>query len=478
MNHLQDFQHGLTTMSTLLNEQRAVLDESQFARLRAIQCKSFCTKAKQLGTLDVSNVSVLTQQIRNGPWSGTEVAELVVAINEQMMAPQKHGKDDRPVQEIYHMENFFDQDRSSVIRNKDLSWTARNKAAVDMMAQMGLVSASEQSKARIFAVLMAAHGIDGLSSGMGVQEIRNAYVEFSRLVQKRFKNGRTPGSMGYIVEWPDEPAHLSTSTYSIIYGTAPPVKLELAQEVIKRCKDEIVMRGNATVLRQTSSETIVQVGNTAPNPQVQVMQMMNMMQQQMQQMQQHQHHSHHRTPAEVPITFLHGPHQQAPPPQQLGMQQLHERPPPLHLQDDSQNSATSPASAPGGTLPALMDMSETSPLKPDIETNPKTSPAQQAEDFLASLKDDKIKNKGKAKAKAEPKGKAKTNVVQAKGKSKAKAKAATKAKAAAKSATGKCKTPVAGWSDQRRLKEYPKGCPKCRGAIGCTPSCFKARGQT
>ncbi len=126
-------------MSTLLNEQRAVLDESQFARLRAIQCKSFCTKAKQLGSLDVSNVSVLTQQIRNGPWSGTEVAELVVAINEQMMAPQKHGKDDRPVLEIYHMENFFDQDRSSVIRNKDLSWTARNKAAVDMMAQMGLL---------------------------------------------------------------------------------------------------------------------------------------------------------------------------------------------------------------------------------------------------------------------------------------------------------------------------------------------------
>ena len=126
-----------------------------------------------------------------------------------------------------------------------------------------------------------------------------------------------------------------------------------------------------------------------------------------------------------------------------------------------------------------MDMSETSPLKPDGETNPKTSPAQQAEDFLASLKkDDKIKDKCEAKATANPKGKAKTSFVQAKGKSKAKAKAATKAKAAAKSATGKCKTPVAGWSDQRRLKEYPKGCPKCRGAIGCTPSCYKARGQT
>ena len=213
INHLQDFQHGLTTMSTLLNEQRAVLDKSQFARLRAIQCKNFCAKAKHLGTLDVSNVSVLTQQIRNGQLSGTEVAELVVAINEQMMAPQKPSKYDRQVPEIYHMENFFDQVRASVIRNKDLSWTARSKAAVDMMSQMGLVGASEQSKARIFAVLMAAHGIDELNSGMGVQEIRNAYRGFSKLVQKRFKNGRMPGNMGYIVEWPDAPAHLSTSTY-------------------------------------------------------------------------------------------------------------------------------------------------------------------------------------------------------------------------------------------------------------------------
>ena len=76
MNHLQDFQHGLTTMSTLLNEQRAVLDESQFARLRATQCKNFCAKAKHLARgLELKSLS------------------LVVATNEQMMAPQKPGKD-------------------------------------------------------------------------------------------------------------------------------------------------------------------------------------------------------------------------------------------------------------------------------------------------------------------------------------------------------------------------------------------------
>jgi hypothetical protein len=38
--------------------------------------------------------------------------------------------------------------------------------------------------------------------------------------------------------------------------------------------------------------------------------------------------------------------------------------------------------------------------------------------------------------------------------------------------------PVPGWSMQRRLREYPKGCAKCAyNSPGCTPSCFRNRGQ-
>ena len=51
----------------------------------------------------------------------------------------------------------------------------------------------------------------------------------------------------------------------------------------------------------------------------------------------------------------------------------------------------------------------------------------------------------------------------------------------AKAAPGKKskgKKPVPGWSVARRIKEYPKGCSKCAyKSPGCTPSCFKARGQ-
>jgi len=42
----------------------------------------------------------------------------------------------------------------------------------------------------------------------------------------------------------------------------------------------------------------------------------------------------------------------------------------------------------------------------------------------------------------------------------------------------KGRKPVPGWSMQRRLKEYPKGCAKCaNNSPGCTPSCFRSRGQ-
>ena len=33
------------------------------------------------------------------------------------------------------------------------------------------------------------------------------------------------------------------------------------------------------------------------------------------------------------------------------------------------------------------------------------------------------------------------------------------------------------WTGKRRLKEYGEGCSKCRGQPGCTPSCFRYRGQ-
>ena len=262
--------------------------------------------------------------------------------------------------------------------------------------------------------------------------------------------------MGYIVEWPSEPAQLSSSIFEIIYGNSPPVKLQLDKEVLKRCRDAIVLRGNATVLRSQSHEVVQGAGNSAPNPQVQLMQMMM---QQMQQMQQQQHQ--HRASTDIPIQFLNGPQQQS---HQLHHQQLHERPAPLQLQTESHNSGqhkpeSSPASASGGTLPALMDQSATHlkrnvPALMDDATPPKQSPKQQAEDFLATLSGNRGKGGGRGKKTAEPKA-------TANGKQKAKPAAKSSTGKDVAKTTGKCKKPVAGWTEQRRLKEYPKGCTKC-----------------
>ena len=94
------------------------------------------------------------------------------------------------------MENFYDQEHASVICNKDLSWNARCTATIDVMAKMGLTGASERCKARIFAVMMAAYGVDGLNSVLSVRDIRDEYVQFTEAIGRRFKNNCGPGSMG------------------------------------------------------------------------------------------------------------------------------------------------------------------------------------------------------------------------------------------------------------------------------------------
>lgn len=88
-------------------------------------------------------------------------------------------------------------------------------------------------------------------------------------------------------------------------------------------------------------------------------------------------------------------------------------------------------------------------------------------DHAAGLKNPKAKAKAKAKMASKPKGKAKAKakmVSAAKGKAKAKTTAKAGAKATAKA--GAKARAKAGSKDKRS-----KGCSKCRGKPGCTPSC-------
>ena len=107
------------------------------------------------------------------------------------------------------------------------------------------------------------------------------------------------------------------------------------------------------------------------------------------------------------------------------------------------------------------------------------SPQEQAERFLACMKgtecDDDDDDDGAdddPKVKGRPAAKINKNGGGAAAKSKGKAKAKAKSKS---NATGKLAVP--GWSMARRMKEYPKGCGKCRNCPACTCSCFKYRGQ-
>ena len=97
----------------------------------------------------------------------------------------------------------------------------------------------------------------------------------------------------------------------------------------------------------------------------------------------------------------------------------------------------------------------------DVELlSAKSEPGKPADDSPA-------KSKGKPKAGAQ---------ASAKGKGKAKAKAKAKAKGKAKGETKRVRLEFKVWqgmSVAAKAKARPQGCSKCRGKVGCTPSCLK-----
>jgi hypothetical protein len=229
-------------------------------------------------------------------------------------------------------------------------------------------------------------------------------------------------------------------------------------------------------------------------------QMLQMMTQMMQQ--QMQHVMQQQSAPELPIQFLKPGTSPAGQQRMQHMQQM-ERSTSSDALHRVLGDASSDVSSPGaaGSMNCLIDQSTppktvgTSLALDTPEKSIEMTPAQQAEAFLGSLKGDhdpdtdptkKAKAKGKAKAKAAGKAKAKGKAAPgiAKGAGTAKGKAAPgSAKGAGTGSlgvakTGKCRTSIPGWSDKRRIKLFPKGCPKCAWkTAGCTPSCFKQRGQ-
>jgi hypothetical protein len=117
------------------------------------------------------------------------------------------------------------------------------------------------------------------------------------------------------------------------------------------------------------------------------------------------------------------------------------------------------------------------------------SPEEQSKAFFDSLKGDAasdndgdddgvVKGKGKKTKKTAMKKQAAKAKAKAKEKEEITKAAKAKAKCKATASTSTCKKPVPGWTNAQRLKQYPSGCPKCAWkTAGCTPSCFKQRGQ-
>lgn len=502
------FTEELSAMQALLRQQTAILAAADFNRLMSTQVVAFCRKAKLLKALTAPEVSTLTLKIQEGPWTTEQQGELVLAVSSALYsridAASPAKGEVRHSQDISTMQEYYSQHDIDIISNHEMSWKARIDAAVNRMHHMGLVGTSEQSKKHIFSTLLAAFYSSGLPEvkAMPEEDIRVLFVQFREAVQKKFKNRRDPGAVGYIVNWPAKPSMLQQTTLDLIYENGPPVSLGIPETLLKQCSDSIWVRGNANAVRRSGSALAISPQarrpaspQTTQPPMVDMGQMMQqMMGHMMQQMVGHMVQQGQGGPQrpEINIQFA-GADRRPSDAASAGHQPAMSASAPNLCLHDGPTPAPMPATVPRAPLKVEPPASLLG-----TQGENEMSPEEQAAAFMASLKgaNDDNKHKGTEDDKAKDgKGKDDKKGSQAKGKAKAKAKATCKAKdnsstkmkakgkevVKAKTKSGPKKplrTQIPGWPDAKRLKLYPKGCPKCAwNTPGCTPSCFKQRGQ-
>jgi hypothetical protein len=467
------FKTELQAMQQLLTQQSSVLAGHQLAKLMAIQANAFTCKADALRGLETADVAELTTIIHAGPWNSEQQGNLVMALAKSMCdAGDASGNADRrKAQELCHFFNYTTESDNKIITGDCMR--SKITVALDICARINAVLLRETSKRHILSAICSLHA---RPTGWNVKELRAWYLHFKKEYTSRFKGRTADKDIGHIVKFPEKPSMLPGDKYTIMYKGVDAVGFEVSPDVVAKIESAIWCRGNAVALRDENEIVVAgsdlhrrsskSASSSTPDVNQMMMMMMNMMQRQQ------RHHQPHEddliellppAPKRRPIASP----QTGQPTRAESMLSLSEEPTAIEDGPVPQAAPITPKA------PATHEQALAS-----VPTKKAMSPHEQAAKFLDSLKgaanddddddDGEDSDKGGTRPiKARPA--AKGNMV----KPKTKAKAAAKGKAKAMTP----KLPVTGWSLARRMKEYPKGCAKCREAPGCTASCFKQRGQ-
>ena len=269
MTTAEIFKTELNSMQSLLQQQAAIVAPTDLTQLVAVQCEAFIQKIATISDIDVPAIVSITSVIEAGCWTGEQKGRLIMALNAALSsgptAPKTGSR--RQGQEITSFNRWTIQEEAEVIIAPDVAFSAKTKVVCQAMRRMGLVGASEQSKAHIMKVLMAScvEFMKTLSPDTAWQK----YQELKRKIYLEFKNNRAPGRMGYIVDYPDDPNTLPKSQLDVIFNGKTPVTISLDVQALDCAEELLSMRGNNAKLSQNAKMSpMLQLQGQSPQQQL------------------------------------------------------------------------------------------------------------------------------------------------------------------------------------------------------------------
>ena len=269
-------------MQSLLQQQAAIVTPDDLTQLIAVQCEAFIQKIATISDIGVPAIVNLTSVIESGGWTGEQKGRLIMALNALLSSGPltvKNGSK-RQSQEIMSFHRWTVEEEVAALTAPDVAFSAKVKVVCQTMKRIGLIGASERSKAHIMKIMMASC-VEFMQT-LDTDTVFQHFQELKRKIQLEFKNNRAPGRMGYIVEYPDDPNHLPKSQFDVIFNGKTPVTISFKDNAFSCATELLSMRGNNSKLAQNvRASPMMQLQGQNPQHQLMsnpfFMQMANMM---------------------------------------------------------------------------------------------------------------------------------------------------------------------------------------------------------
>ena len=273
MSTVESFQTELMAMQSLLQQQSAIVSSADLKQLHAVQCEAFVQKMITISHISVATILNLTSIIGAGSWTEEQKGRLTMGLNASLVSgPSAPIADSarRKSQEITSFHHWTIQEEAAVLQAPGVAFTAKIQVACNMMRRMGLVGASERSKGHIMKVLLAS--CTDFMNTLTADQAWSHYQDLKRKILLEFKNNKSPGLMGYIINYPDRPSNLPTSQLDVIFNGQSPVTVCSDARAFSDADELLAMRGNSsklTVNKKTMAQQPLQLH--VPNQQQQLM---------------------------------------------------------------------------------------------------------------------------------------------------------------------------------------------------------------